>query len=542
MSATTTTSTQNWARKAREASDASGSVSASSQASDTSPVQRLKPLKASPARTKTRPDGKVARKKVAKACLACQKSHLTCDECRPCTRCTKKGIGDQCVEGVRKKAKYLMEGDERAAPAVPAPVPTAPTATATTTSTAPPAPVPAPAFNTSPTTVPFGGGTIPVSMLGNVSVPAAEPVRVPDNIWLTAPLPEVQPAPVQLTDWAIPANDPFNFSASAAANLEYEMFDSMFGSMSPSFPLGDLGTGNTTDGSTPSLWSNFGLPDPSSNNIGNDNNGGGVLLTPQADPPSSLQPMLATDQSPSNPLYTNGNNWSQGGVFDDNNPLGGGLTGGIDLVPILPKKLTPSDVYNNVVKPYDYTEGYHSLMEYLTQTFDKPDILRVVRALAAFRPSLIALQMPMTEEDEIFVERSFQRTLIELEKLISYSATPTAVWRRTGEIVAAAPEFCKLIGKTEEELVRARTCIYQLMAKQSTIDYWENFAVHAFENTTQNFFQATTLVNGAKSTPCAACYTIRRDVFDLPSVVIGQFLPIPAEALNGGGSANSNSE
>ena len=32
---------------------------------------------------------------------------------RPCTRCVKKGIGEQCVEGVRKKAKYLLEGDER---------------------------------------------------------------------------------------------------------------------------------------------------------------------------------------------------------------------------------------------------------------------------------------------------------------------------------------------------------------------------------------------------------------------------------------------
>jgi len=32
---------------------------------------------------------------------------------RPCTRCVKKGIGDSCVEGVRKKAKYLLEGDER---------------------------------------------------------------------------------------------------------------------------------------------------------------------------------------------------------------------------------------------------------------------------------------------------------------------------------------------------------------------------------------------------------------------------------------------
>lgn len=32
---------------------------------------------------------------------------------RPCTRCVKKGIGESCVEGVRKKAKYLLEGDER---------------------------------------------------------------------------------------------------------------------------------------------------------------------------------------------------------------------------------------------------------------------------------------------------------------------------------------------------------------------------------------------------------------------------------------------
>lgn len=42
---------------------------------------------------------------------SCHASMLT--PARPCTRCMKKGIGDQCVEGVRKKAKYLMEGDER---------------------------------------------------------------------------------------------------------------------------------------------------------------------------------------------------------------------------------------------------------------------------------------------------------------------------------------------------------------------------------------------------------------------------------------------
>lgn len=51
-------------------------------------------------------------------------------------------------------------------------------------------------------------------------------------------------------------------------------------------------------------------------------------------------------------------------------------------------------------------------MQYLQQNFDKNDTLRVVRALAIFRPSLIALQMPLMEEDEVFVEKCVQRSLI----------------------------------------------------------------------------------------------------------------------------------
>jgi len=289
----------------------------------------------------------------------------------------------------------------------------------------------------------------------------------------------------------------------------------MFGSLSPSFPLGDLG--NTTDQSTPSMW-NFGLDSNNNNPPAAQGGNDAILLTPQ-DTTSVMQPMLAADLSPQQ-LYS-GNNWTQDILNDLAAPA----------APEKPKKLTPEEVYASVVKPYDYTEGYHVLMQYLTQNFQKDEILRVVRALAAFRPSLIALQMPLSEEDEIFLERSFQRTLIELEKLISFSATPTVVWRRTGEIVCVAPEFCALVGKTEEEILRNRTCIYQMFSKQGTIDYWENYSVHAFENTTQNFFQATALETDKGTIPCAACFTIRRDVFDLPSAIIGQFLPIPAEAM-----------
>ena len=96
--------------------------------------------------------------------------------------------------------------------------------------------------------------------------------------------------------------------------------------------------------------------------------------------------------------------------------------------------------------------------------FEKNDILRVVRALAIFRPSLIALQMPMTEEDEVFVEKCFQRSLIELDKLVSFSGTPTVAWRRTGEICLVGPEFCMLTGWEREELVGRRKYIYEVRA------------------------------------------------------------------------------
>lgn len=55
---------------------------------------------------------KQRRRKTIRACNHCQKSHLTCDDSRPCARCIKKGTGSTCVDGARKKAKYLLEAEE----------------------------------------------------------------------------------------------------------------------------------------------------------------------------------------------------------------------------------------------------------------------------------------------------------------------------------------------------------------------------------------------------------------------------------------------
>jgi len=80
------------------------------------------------------------KKKANRACIHCQKAHLTCDDCscsafqpsaqvfrvcsrhgwfffsrytaRPCQRCIKRGMPTDCVEGHRKKAKYLLDDEE----------------------------------------------------------------------------------------------------------------------------------------------------------------------------------------------------------------------------------------------------------------------------------------------------------------------------------------------------------------------------------------------------------------------------------------------
>ncbi|KAL7419012.1 Transcriptional regulator of nonfermentable carbon utilization [Cryptotrichosporon argae] len=545
-------------RHARQHSAAS--MSSASASSSSSPVANYHPLALSPhdahaglsgaGAAGLSADGKKdagRRKKVAKACLACQKSHLTCDEQRPCTRCVKKGMGDQCVEGVRKKAKYLLEGDERVA-----------SSSAMPDSISPPAP---PQHVAAHIAVPPAPQVALAPSFAEPLPPLGEQAQsLPNDIWLTAPMQNVQDVPMgqPAQQWGQPEADPFSFT-SAAANTEYEMFDSLFGPLSPSFPVPDL---------APSSFWNFALPDapvaPAGTALGDPTlsghsfqpagpataiTGAGAAMPPlpalsdlshvpnaYAANPAQANAALAshrssiTDPQVNTPAYNDGGlpQPTIGDTPDDSRTL--------------------ADIYQGVTQGYDYTEGYHFLMRHLQDNFDKTEVLRVVKALAAYRPSLIALQVNMSKEDEVFLEQAFQRTMIELEKQEALSDTPKAIWRRTGEIVYASRYFCQIVGRDAGELYGpgVKTYIYQLMSKPSMIQYWENFSGHAFENTTQYWYQTTHLLVGdgasngygdgappePRPQPFAAAYSIRRDVFDLPSVVIGSFLPVPtAEEL-----------
>ncbi|KAJ3034285.1 Transcriptional regulator of nonfermentable carbon utilization, partial [Rhizophlyctis rosea] len=186
-----------------------------------------------------------------------------------------------------------------------------------------------------------------------------------------------------------------------------------------------------------------------------------------------------------------------------------------------------SDVYASVTRPYDYREGFHYLVKYVKERMEKDDIMRICRALAQFRPSFMAQIMNLSAEDLLFMEKCFQRTLMEFDKLIGFSGTPTVLWRRTGEIALVGKEFSILTQWTRDDLLGKKTYIYELMDNPSAVDYWEKFSLIAFDNSQQSVMTTCTLRSPrGRPVPCAFCFTIKRDIFDVPLAVVGNFLPL----------------
>ncbi len=59
----------------------------------------------------------------------------------------------------------------------------------------------------------------------------------------------------------------------------------------------------------------------------------------------------------------------------------------------------------------------------------------------------------ITTREPLFICTLYSDFPQELDKLMSFSGTPTVVWRRTGEICLVAPEFCMLTEWAMEDLV-----------------------------------------------------------------------------------------
>ncbi|ODV97021.1 hypothetical protein PACTADRAFT_48797 [Pachysolen tannophilus NRRL Y-2460] len=187
----------------------------------------------------------------------------------------------------------------------------------------------------------------------------------------------------------------------------------------------------------------------------------------------------------------------------------------------------PQEIYSKIKEPFSYYPGYHQLIRYLTARFNKAKLVSMARTMAEYRPSFIAATCNLQEDDLIFMEQCFQRTLLEYDNYIQISGTPTIAWRRTGQIAYVGNEFCILTGWTKEQLLNKVTFIVELLDDESVLEYFKLYNNISFGDLRGASMAECTLLtpdNGKIKTRCL--WTLKRDVFGIPMMIIANFLPV----------------
>ncbi|EGF99273.1 uncharacterized protein MELLADRAFT_118331 [Melampsora larici-populina 98AG31] len=420
------------------------------------------------------------RKKANRACAHCQKAHLTCDDGRPCRRCTRRGLGASCADGFRKKAKYLRDYDDELVtrPRIRPPI-----------------------YPSSLTTPQNLSNPDPSQFIS--STPAGPAIPEPSfNYPIRLGKPLNQLATTQ--GFCSPLSAPLSPSSTGPISTSVDSFTngidwpdlSEFVSLD-SFPNGLLEEcwGNQPDIDLgPDAWLSKGEM-------------AGEMKSPRRPPtpPASLAIGSSSSQSTSSPIR---DDWMG---FEEQD-------------------------WKKVEARIGDENRFHELEQYLDQRFSlhpEDDETRAMRSVVAnLRPELLNTQFSINDEDAELLERAVQRSLLELERMISVSGTPTVVWRRTGEVVCVGDEFCMLTDWSKNEL-KEKKSIFELFENDSVIKYFEKFDEAAFENLNQQVVMkyCGLICPGGRIVGCTFCFTIKRDLFNCPSLVIGNFLPILSSTL-----------
>ncbi|KAI5993059.1 hypothetical protein F5J12DRAFT_432588 [Pisolithus orientalis] len=409
---------------------------------------------------------KTKRRKVNHACLYCRRSHMTCDEGRPCQRCIKREIGHLCH-------------DEQRPPKATA-KPEAVTPTSTEPSQPPQSVYPSPAIPQSTSTswsmnVPQNTFLYQPETLGNeFSVLTDFLETLDDGSFFTPPPRAVTP------------------SLSSFPNTSPETMSSAYVTTAP--PPAD----NATNPAPP--------PDP----------------LKEEEPVPPLLPsatkaekflLTAADQEP--------------GTRDERL-----------------NRVIQSKYEAGLLKPYDYVKGYARLSVWMDRNVSKQSKQQILQPLSILRPKFRAVAQSLRDIDLVFIEEAFERLLLDYDRVFSAMGVPACLWRRTGEIYKGNREFSELVGVDGYMMRDGRLCIYELMAEESAVNYWEKYGHVAFDTTQKAVLTSCVLrykpvINTHSSkrkkndedgpseeghVNCCFSFTIRRDKWGIPTMIVGNFI------------------
>ncbi|KAF2403590.1 hypothetical protein EJ06DRAFT_527197 [Trichodelitschia bisporula] len=503
-------------RPATEDSNGAASQSMSSDGTEkeTDPNNGRAPQRAASSGTGENGVGKASKKrrKVNHACIYCRRSHMTCDLERPCTRCIKRNIGHMCHDEPREPAKKAKSesgaaaGEADGQPKLDTSAPEAvlnpldpnrqdaglnltqmpQNRAASTTALIQPTPVPAPhhsAMSTSMLSYPGWG--------------------VDSQSNLVQDMHNFHPS--------------YMFNTSEVSN-EYNLLNSFLNN---------------------SLLENDGLyPSDEVNNLFTDPSLTSSIHPMQNNNPSLLMPNQQVNQMPPPSQAAAGNSISRpSSAFPIDKAreayyMTAADPAGSEAPEERLKKLLKAKYDAGMLKPFNYVKGYARLNTYMETHLHPFFRTKIIRQLDQFRPKFRERIQSLTDMQLVYVEMAFERKLMEYDRVFASMAVPACCWRRTGEIFRGNKEMAELIHVPIDHLRDGKIAIHEIFVESSLVSYWENFGTIAFDHTQKAILTACTLKPRQRESEsnepmrCCFSFTIRRDTHNIPTLIVGNFLPI----------------
>ncbi|RMZ74395.1 transcription factor [Pyrenophora seminiperda CCB06] len=455
------------------------------------------------------------RRKVNHACIYCRRSE------RPCTRCVKRNIGHLCHdeprEGVKKSKSEPENSDRQSQP------PQIEPTTSEVVSTAAPQPANAPdaGLRLAPHQLApdEDASTTSVTQPGPVSAPqlpaltsGSQPFGNYDDMLSSSQnnypdMHQFHPA--------------YMFNASEVSN-EYNLLNDFLNNS-----LMDDGAFYGSN-DFQSLFSDAALMNPMGALNNNSAYTSNSLRPPQLLPPPAQNPVgHSTQRSSGVPIDKARERY----LVTAADPAGN------DSPEERMNKLLKAKVDAGLLKPFNYVKGYARLNQYMEQNLQQTSRVRVLRQLDRFRPKFRERMQSLTDVDLVRIEMWFDKSLMEYDRVFASMAIPACCWRRTGEIYRGNKEMARLIHVPMSKLRDGNIALHEIIAEPSLVSYWEKFGAIAFDHTQKAILTSCSLKNPDPNSKdpeirCCFSFTVKRDAWNIPALIVGNFLPI-TEATSG---------
>ncbi|KAF2745899.1 hypothetical protein M011DRAFT_125559 [Sporormia fimetaria CBS 119925] len=194
-------------------------------------------------------------------------------------------------------------------------------------------------------------------------------------------------------------------------------------------------------------------------------------------------------------------------------------------------KLLKAKMDAGLLRPFNYVKGYARLNQYMEQNLIHVSRMRILRQLDRFRPRFRERMQKLTDMELVRAEMWFDKSLMEYDRVFASMAMPACCWRRTGEIYHGNKEMAELLNIPMSRLRDGNVALHEIIVEVSLVSYWEKFGQIAFDPSQKAILTSCGLKNPDPNSRdpeirCCFSFTVKRDMYNIPALIVGNFLPI----------------